>query len=190
MLVDQFLPVWDVRSRHGRSVAADPARVFAALRGLDLSRSRVVRWLFRLRGMPTAAMTLDGLERFGFIPLAEEVDREIVLGLVGRFWTRRGGLRRLSPEAFRAFAEPGFAKAVWSFAVTPVAPGRSRLETETRVRCTDRRSRRRFRLYWLLIAPFSGWIRREALRLAKSRAEWPDQPHASGLPTGSGGSEA
>jgi hypothetical protein len=43
------------------------------------------------------------------------------------------------------------------------APDHARLVTETRVGCTDAGSRRRFRLYWLLVRPFSGVIRKAML---------------------------
>jgi hypothetical protein len=45
------------------------------------------------------------------------------------------------------------------------------LATETRVLCLDDSSRRKFKLYWTLIAPFSGLIRNEALRVVKRAAE-------------------
>ena len=47
------------------------------------------------------------------------------------------------------------------------------LTTETRIRAADARARRRFRLYWLVIRPWSGLIRRLWLReigRASSRA--------------------
>ena len=47
----------------------------------------------------------------------------------------------------------------------------TRLSTETRVRCSEDASRRRFRLYWAVIAPFSGLIRREVLRTIRHEAE-------------------
>ncbi|TMB67768.1 MAG: hypothetical protein E6J43_07850, partial [Chloroflexi bacterium] len=45
----------------------------------------------------------------------------------------------------------------------PSGPG-TRLFTETRVRCLGVPSRRWFRLYWLVIRPFSGLLRRSMLR--------------------------
>jgi hypothetical protein len=45
------------------------------------------------------------------------------------------------------------------------------LSTETRVWAADPPARRRFRLYWLAIRPFSGLIRRLWLRAIKRRAE-------------------
>jgi hypothetical protein len=48
---------------------------------------------------------------------------------------------------------------VWTFSVEAQPPGTTRLTTETRVACADAASRRRFRLYWLVVRPFSGLIR-------------------------------
>lgn len=42
--------------------------------------------------------------------------------------------------------------------------GGVRLTTETRGHCTDRRARHRMALYWCLIRPGSGLIRRDMLR--------------------------
>jgi hypothetical protein len=52
---------------------------------------------------------------------------------------------------------------VWTFAVEEDAPGSTRLVTETRVACVDAASRRWFRLYWLVVRPFSGVIRKAML---------------------------
>lgn len=152
-------------------MAASAALVERCVRELDLGGSRIVRLLFRLRGMPRSGIGLEGLERMGFRVLAHEPEREVVLGLIGRFWTREGQLRRFEPHEFASFDEPGWAKATWSFRVAPLPDGRSLLETETRVHCTDAASRRRFRLYWMAIRPFSGLIRRVALREVKRNAE-------------------
>jgi hypothetical protein len=111
-----------------------------------------------------------GLAEAGFIPLAD-TDEELLVGIVGRFWTPGGGLRPLSGEEFCRFDEPGYAKATWNFAVEPVAEGVTRLTTETRVTCTDRSARRRFRAYWAVVGPFSGLIRTRALRQIKVAAE-------------------
>jgi hypothetical protein len=55
-----------------------------------------------------------------------------------------------------------------------VAPGRAggaAVSTETRVLCTDERSRRAFRRYWTLVRPFSGLTRIEMLRAIRREAE-------------------
>ena len=49
--LDEFLPEWDVAERHEIRVGASPAVTYRCLRSVDLGRSRVIRTLFRLRGM-------------------------------------------------------------------------------------------------------------------------------------------
>ena len=101
-----------------------------------------------------------------FEVLAEEPNRELVIGAIGQPWKPRGGE---TPRAdFRAFAEPGYAKMVLNFRYDAGV-----LETETRVRLTDAASRRKFRLYWIVIRPFSGLIRRVWLRAIRRRAYSP-----------------
>jgi hypothetical protein len=182
MLIDEFLPVYDAVERHQIDIHQPAERVYAALRQLDLSGSKLVRWLFRLRGLPALfsfrdkpqqrlGLTLDGLLKNGFILLGEARPREIALGLVGKFWTSLGCLQRLQAAEFSNFTTPGYAKAVWNFSLSPQTEGITRLFTETRVLCLDETSRRRFRLYWVFVRPFSGLIRREALRAIKRQAE-------------------
>jgi hypothetical protein len=108
------------------------------------------------------------LER-GFVLLGERPERELALGVVGRFWTPAGARLTLDAAGFRAFVAPGYAKAVWDFRLTPEVGG-TRLSTETRINCTDAASRRRFRLYWRIVGPFSGLIRIALLRAVAREA--------------------
>ncbi len=184
MLIDELLPDYDVVERHQLDVRAPVERVYDAVRALNLRRSRTIRWLFVLRELPALArssdrgnerlgLTLDGLLRSGFVLLGEKPGQELVLGLVGRFWTPSGDIQRLGASGFRTFGGPGYAKAAWNFSLSEREEGTTRLVTETRVLCLDGASRRRFRLYWLFIGPFSGLIRREMLRSIKRAAEDP-----------------
>jgi hypothetical protein len=184
MLIDEVLPVFDDAEHHDIEVSASPARVYLAVRRLDLSSSVLVRALFFLRGLPALfsrqaipdqglGLTLDDLLASGFILLGERADEEIVLGVVGRFWTPTGDIRRLRPEEFAAFDEPGYAKVAWNFAIAPLAGGTAQLSTETRIRCLDDASRRRFARYWFFVRPFSGLVRRLMLQAVKQAAERP-----------------
>lgn len=103
--------------------------------------------------------------------IGERPGEEIVLGLVGKFWRPTGVLRPVDAAGFRSLDEPGWAKAAWSFSLSDAGPGETRLATETRVHCTDSASRRRFRAYWLVVRPFSGLLRRDALRTIRRAAE-------------------
>jgi hypothetical protein len=170
-LLDEFLREEDVASRHSTLIHAEPDVIYSTLNTVRFSDSPIIRWLFRLRGLRSSPGGLSGLSGSGFIPLADRPGEAIALGIVGRFWTPTGQVRRLRPEEFRDYHEPGTAKGVWVFVIEPVEPGVCRVVTSTRVACADAASRRRFRFYWLLVGPFSGLIRREGLRLIKRSAE-------------------
>ncbi|HLF84810.1 MAG TPA: hypothetical protein VI837_11595 [Blastocatellia bacterium] len=181
ILIDEFMPACDVSEYHETTVRASIEKVYDALRTADLGGSPIVRLLLRLRALPAIFTTgghkrnlklnLDAIMKGGFVLLGENPPNEIALGLVGRFWTLTGTLRRVSAGEFGSFDRPGYAKAVWNFSLVEESAEVTRLATETRVRCLDDASRRRFRVYWALIAPFSGLIRREALRMIRRSSE-------------------
>ncbi len=171
-LIDEFMPVYDVSKRHQILVHASIDDVFTAVQELDISDARLSKLLFRLRGLPSGArITMSDILRMGFVHLGERPNQELLLGLVGQFWKLSGNLQRLEPEAFKTFNEVGYAKTVWDFTLTETSEGTVLLETETRVACTDAASRRRFRFYWFFIGPFSGVIRKDALKAIKKKVE-------------------
>lgn len=183
MLIDDFLPSHDVRERHRIRVSASLDKVYSAVRELDLREAKLSMLLFRLRGLPAGKTSptcfkLDDFLRMRFILLGERVNEELLLGLVGRFWTPAGELRRLDAEGFRDFNEPGYAKAAWNFSLAEQSDKTVLVETETRVWCPDEASRRRFRFYWLLVGTFSGLIRKDILQAVKQTAER-SQPRAA-----------
>lgn len=180
MLIDEFMPSFDVSERHHTMVHAPADRAYEATRRVDLARSKIVRALFAARGIPLLvrgrrpaprSMTLEDLVRAGFVWLGEDLDREVVLGVVGSFWKPTGGVRRVDPGEFAAFDEPGVAKAAWNFRVIPDGDERSFVITETRVRVPDEVSRRKFLLYWAVVGSFSGLVHKQALALIKADAE-------------------
>jgi hypothetical protein len=180
VLIDQFLSDYDVVEHHAVDVDAPVDEAYRAVKELDLARSPVVLALLFARGLPhlfTGAVKpkrrlgLDEIVESGFVVLAEEPDRELVLGIVGKFWQLSSGVHRIEPGEFIGFDTPGFAKAAWNFVVSPRPGGGSRVETETRVVCTDDDARRHFGWYWRLIGPFSALIRRIVLGQIKREAE-------------------
>ena len=162
-LLERCLPQWHHRSLHRRAMAAAPEAVYTAARTLDFSAAWLTRSLLALRGFGVAQANLAGLQAvLHFSLLAEDAPREFVLGGVYP-------LRQLSPAQFEAHAAPGLQMA-WNFSVAPTATG-CELCTETRVRCIGARAQRQFGLYWFVIRPFSGLIRRELLRCVARAVE-------------------
>jgi len=170
MLIDEFLSDYDFVETHDISIHASAANVYRASNEVDFSESCLIRWLLRIRGLSTSNVTLATLRKSRFEVLGETPGRELVMGLVGKFWTPSGGTKKVDAESFKQFNSAGYAKAVWNFAIQPDGPDQ-RLSTETRIKCLDSGSRRRFGFYWMFVRPFSGLIRIEMLRLIKNRAE-------------------
>lgn len=177
--LDAALPEYDVSSHHEIEIAAPRERAWAVLLEADLAGSAVSKALLALRGyglrvrrVRAGGSVADRLQSFGFTKLAEVPGEELVFGLAGRFWLPAGGLERLAgPEDFRAFANPECVKAAWNLRVVETGPGTSRLTTETRVLGLGDGARRRFRIYWTFVGPFSGLIRRMLLRGVRRSAE-------------------
>ena len=183
MLLDDFVPEAEFVEVHETSVAAAPATALAAAKAVEPREMPLTRVLFAVRLLPAAlARREQGLSTSrplyeqllgeGFRELAEDPGHEVVVGVVGRFWSLRHGspIHLDEPRDFLEFDEPGYAKAVLGLAAEPGDRG-ARLRTETRVVTTDAASRRAFGRYWRIVRPGSGLIRREWLRAAKRRAE-------------------
>lgn len=116
-------------------------------------------------------ITLQALIDAGFGRLAEDPGREIVLGVVGRFWQPAGAILPYNQENFLGPVPPGLARGVWNFKVEEANTGRTVLSTETRVVCGDESSKLKFRIYWLVVRPFSGLIRLIMLREVRRASE-------------------
>jgi hypothetical protein len=166
MLIESFAPRYDAIETHSIEIDAPPDVVFRALSTTDFTASPIIQTLMFLRSWKRAPKrrptTLATLNAAGFGVLAEEENREIVLGVVGRFWRPIGNILPFDRAQFPA-PVPGMAIGVWNFAVEPHGDGTT-LSTETRVLCGDAASRRKFLAYWFFVGPFSALIRRVMLR--------------------------
>jgi hypothetical protein len=103
--------------------------------------------------------------------LANVPRKEIVFGVVGRFWRPDSNITGLSAEEVTAFHAEGYAKAVWNFSIAAESERISRLSTETKIQPFGRSARWKFRAYGLIVGPFSGLIRKEILAMVKRKAE-------------------
>jgi len=162
-----MLPEYDFSERHEVTIEAPADVVRRAVGTWRPGASFPWRVLLTLRGMGAPRGTLrEWAERENFVCLAED-ERGVLYGLAGQFWRPGGGERwktPRTPDEFRAFADARFALTAMSISAESVSPSTTRLATETRVRALSPAARRRFRLYWLIIRPFSGLLRREMLR--------------------------
>ena len=168
-LIDRYLPQFTFGHRHAIAIVSDDlAEVYAIARDLDLSRSPVVPWLFKLRGLPVSRLHARSFTAaMGWSDLEESAPNEFLIG-----YRKRGRPEPLlHPHGAAADPPDVTQKVVFSFRFSRQGEQRVLVGTETRVLCIGRAATLRFWPYWLAIKPFSGLIRREILRLIKQEAE-------------------
>jgi hypothetical protein len=109
--------------------------------------------------------------RTNFMKLAEEANREIVLGTLAAASQGTQVKKDPTPEDFKALHEPGFALAAINFRLEDAADGETLLTTETRVYATDASTQKKFAAYWRVVYPGSALIRVMWLRAIRQKAE-------------------
>jgi hypothetical protein len=180
--LDRFVPVWQFREFHSAALPVGCDRAYRAVREVtapEITLFRALTWLRRF-GRPGPESILDAPERIplldvatrtGFIALADEPGREVVIGTLVAA-PPDPAPRPRTPEAFEALRAPGYAKTAMNFLLTASDMG-CVVTTETRVYATDAGARRRFAAYWRVIYPGSALIRRMWLRAVARRAAPP-----------------
>lgn len=180
MDLDEVVPDPDHVTRQARVIDAAPEVVWQELHRLRLRALPVTLVLGGMRALPVLLAGKGhegGLDRtfLDAVPVPElssEPPASVVFGGVLQPWKLTGGDRPpvLDTAGVREFAEPGWVKVALDFRLTPSLGG-TRLSSETRVAATDRRTRRRFGRYWLLVRPGSSATRWEVLTAVALKAE-------------------
>src|SRR5437867_236120 len=130
MLIDKYLPTFDVRDYRELCVKSEPEQAYAALRSVNLNRSLTVRALLAIRTLPerlggqhrhssdsaSSKSFLQSIVQVGWVVLEEIPAQELVAGAITQPWAAVVRFQGVSGEALVAFSEPGFAKIAWNIA--------------------------------------------------------------------------
>lgn len=183
-MLDRFMPRYDVVERHHTAVAAPPEVTLMAAGAMSLADVPVVRAILKGREVllgtePAAASDaqqrrrglIDEMRALGWVVLAENPGREVVVGAVTRPWEPNVTFRSVPPAEYRAFNEPGYVKIAWTLRADPDGATGSIFRTETRAVATDEGAREKFRLYWACLSPGIILIRPMMARAVKAEAE-------------------
>jgi hypothetical protein len=154
--IDEIMPRWQFEEHHEIQINASPERIWAAIHDVTPREIRLFQTLTAIRrfgrssggenilNAPDAKPILDVATHSGFLVLVDDAPRELVIGV------------HVAPQAL----------AVMNFRLAGQL-----VTTETRVFAQTDEARRSFAIYWRLIRPGSGIIRRSWLEAIKRRAE-------------------
>ena len=180
LLLDQFMPTYEVVERHGLRVAASAENTFSAACNMHLQQSALIGAIFKVRelilgGKMEEITHSPGLaaqaKEWGWGILAEVPGREIIFGAATQPWLANPRFLALSANEFKTFEAPGFVKIAWTLRADPIDHTKSLFRTETRASTTDAASRAKFRRYWAFFSPGISLIRWISLGPLKAQAQ-------------------
>ena len=184
-LLDQVLPNYDFRGSVSTVIQAPPAAILRAVREVTLAEMPLAYALGTLRYLPGLvtgrtrrrpdAATRPFFESLASPLLAEDPDRELVVGTIGKLHDLldQQFVPLDSPAAFQRFDQPDYEKFIQSLRINggDDAHGYTLL-AEHRTQVLGSSARWKFALYWYLLVGWSGnLLLRMLLDAVKRRAE-------------------
>jgi hypothetical protein len=189
MLIDSIMPLYHFNEVQSIIVRSNSrSNILKAVRDVTPKEIPFLFELFWLRGLPSFIILGKRykfsinrkrplFEQFlasGFILLAEEERRELVVGGIGQFWKLWSGSFHIiaDTQEFLSFNSPNYGRAAINFYVHQNhGDDYVKVRTETRFYVPDQITLKKFARYWLLIHIFSAFSRRMWLRAIKHRTE-------------------
>ena len=180
--LDEFVPTYQFSEFHSIRINAPRQQVFQAIQEVsadEIPLFRALTWIRRggrsgaesILNAPPGKPLLEVALQTSFMKLAEEPDREIVVGTLVAAPQGTELKKDPTPDDFKALNAPGCALAAMNFRLEDARDGETLLTTETRVYATDAPTRKKFGAYWRVIYPGSALIRVMWLRAIRRRAE-------------------
>jgi hypothetical protein len=171
MLIDKYLSAYHFNERHFIEVNGLIKGIYEKMLQCDFSNSSLIKFLFRLRGLPREISSIEHLTKMGFIKLDEEPGKEILFGMVTDNPMFNTCLSNISPKEFIHKSDVTVIKAVINFKLHDKSNSQHIIFTETRVWCGSKALKSKFKYYWFFIKPFSQLIRKSMLRQMKMQIQ-------------------
>ena len=168
LLLNKYLPHYTFNEYHEIEVNAPIANVYKVAEDFDLSKSKTISWLFKIRGLPTKRLNLQNfIKDVGFTNLESNAPFENLIG----FWATTKIVPISGHKDFTSNSISPAIKSVWNFQFEELENNKTRVSTETRVLCVARLTKITFPIYWSIIKPFSGLTRKKMLKIIKTESE-------------------
>lgn len=164
MLIDEYLKDFDFKEYDELKVKGTPEEIYTSMLKTSLNKSLLIKLLFCLRGMPNPLGQIKDMDKLGFIKLDEIINEELLFGRVTTSPTFSDCNPDISSRQFKLNSSRGIIKAVINFRTVQIEEDETLVSTETRVLCSDKKTRNKFSIYWFFISPFSRLIRHLMLK--------------------------
>jgi hypothetical protein len=171
MLKDKYLPAYNFNEHHSIDVNGFVSGNYQKMLQCDFSNSLLIKFLFKLRGMPTEVYSIEHFTSMGFIKLDEEPGKEILFGMVTNNPMFNTCQSNVTSKEFIQKSDATIIKAVINFRLHDNSNSRHTISTETRVWCGSKAMKSKFKYYWLFIKPFSQLIRKFMLKQMKTQIQ-------------------
>ena len=79
MLIDKYINTFHYNEVHKIEISATPKYIYPLLKTVNFYRSKLVKLLFTIRGLPIRMCSVEGFIENGFILLEENNGEEIVI---------------------------------------------------------------------------------------------------------------
>lgn len=167
MLIDKYLSSYHFNELHSIEINGFVNGIYQKMLQCDFSNSSLIKFLFRLRGMPKKVYSIEHLTSMGFIKLDEEPGKEILYGMVTDNPMFNTCQSNVSSKEFLQINTGSIIKAVINFKLQDKSNSQHIISTETRVWCGSKAMKSKFKYYWFFIKPFSQLIRKSMLQQMK-----------------------
>jgi hypothetical protein len=167
MLIDKYLSAYHFSEFHSIEVNGFVDGIYGKMLKCDFSNSKLIKFLFRLRGMPKEVYSIEHLTKMGFIKLEEEPGKEMLFGMVTTNPMFNTCQSHITSAEFIQKSDNTIIKAVINFRLQDKSNSQHIISTETRVWCGSKQLKSRFSSYWFFVKPFSQLIRKNMLKQMK-----------------------
>jgi hypothetical protein len=175
-LNNKYLPIFNYSEKHSLKIKGNPEQVMNGIQNLKIHDDFFIKLAIAIRELPNKICSKSKEQKPPFslenFTLLEKSNTQIAFGLIGQFWKNDYGQVKFESSAnFLEFEKLDYVKLVLYFDINQINNEFCHVTTETRALCLGEKALIKFRPYWYLIRPVSGFIRHRILLIIQKNVK-------------------